>query len=29
MWEASKPDHIAEEVLVVYTVEVDKKGESQ
>ena len=29
MWEASKPDHMAEEVLVAYTIEVDKKGESQ
>ena len=27
VWEASKPDHMAEEVLVAYTSEEDKKGE--
>ena len=29
VWEASKPDYTTEEVLVAYTIEEDKKGESQ
>ena len=29
MWEASKLDHTAEKVLMVYTTKEDKKGESQ
>ena len=29
VWEVSKPDHMAEEVPVDYTAEVDKKGKSQ
>ena len=29
VWEASRSDHKTEEVLVAYTVEDDKKGESQ
>ena len=28
MWEASKLDHTAKKVLMVYTIEEDKKGES-
>ena len=28
VWEASKPDHTTEEVLVAYIVEEDKTGES-
>ena len=28
VWEASKPDYTTEEVLVAYTIEEDKKGES-
>ena len=29
VWEASKPNHTAEKVLVAYTGEVNKKGKSQ
>ena len=29
VWEASRPNHTAKEVLMAYTVEEDKKGESQ
>ena len=29
VWDASKPDHTAEETLMAYTIEEDKKGESQ
>ena len=28
MWEASRLDHTVEEVLVAYTIEEDKNGES-
>ena len=29
VWEASMPNHTTKEMLVAYTVEEDKKGESQ
>ena len=29
VWEVSKPDHTTEEVLMTYTIENDRKGESQ
>ena len=29
VWEASRPNHMTGKVLMTYTVEKDKKGESQ